>query len=136
MLHRIQKRINNLIRDFSHKVSNLIVELAKKYGVSHIVIGKLQESKNKESKLSSIIDQMLSLLPHGKISKQIENKASEYGIKTILVDESYTSGVDSLEKVAVNKENYTPETRKHRGLFKSILGTINADLNGARNKTY
>ncbi len=133
ILHRIQKRVNNLIRDFSHKVSNLIVELAKKYNVGAIVIGKLQESKNKESKLSSIIDQMLSLLPHGKVSKQIEYKASEYGIKVVLVDESYTSGVDSLKEVAVNKENYTPEARKHRGLFKSIKGSINADVNGARN---
>ncbi|WP_457643566.1 RNA-guided endonuclease InsQ/TnpB family protein [Persephonella sp.] len=133
ILHRIQKRINNLIRDFSHKVSNLIVELAKKYGVSHIVIGKLQESKNRESKLSSIIDQMLSLLPHGRVSKQMEYKAKEYGIKVILVDESYTSGVDSLKGVAVSKENYTPEARKHRGLFKSVLGFINADVNGARN---
>jgi len=133
VLHRIQKRINNLIRDFSHKVSNLIVELAKKYGVSHIVIGKLQESKNKESKLPSIIDQMLRLLPHGRVSKQIGDKANEYGIRTMLVDESYTSGVDSLKEVAVNKENYTPEARKHRGLFKSVLGFINADVNGARN---
>ncbi len=133
ILHRIQKRINNLIRDFGHKVSNLIVELAKRYNVGAIVIGKLQESKNKESKLSSIIDQMLSLLPHGRVSKQIEYKAKEYGIKTILVDESYTSGVDSLKKVAVSKENYTPEARKHRGLFKSVLGFVNADVNGARN---
>ncbi len=133
ILHRIQKKINNLIRDFSHKVSNLIVEVAKKYGVSHIVIGKLQESKNKESKLSSIVDQMLSLLPHGRVSKQIEYKAKEYGIKTILVDESYTSGVDSLINQTVSKENYTPEARKHRGLFKSVLDFINADVNGARN---
>ena len=133
ILHRIQKRINNLIRDFSYKVSNLIVELARRYNVSTIIIGKLQESKNKESKLSSIVDQMLSLLPHGRVSKQIEYKASEYGIKTVLVDESYTSGVDSLKKVAVSKENYTPEARKHRGLFKSVLGFVNADVNGARN---
>ncbi|WP_457641162.1 RNA-guided endonuclease InsQ/TnpB family protein, partial [Persephonella sp.] len=133
ILHRIQKRINNLIRDFSHKVSNLIVELAKKYNVSTIIIGKLQESKNKESKLSSLIDQMLSLLPHGKVSKQIEYKASEYGIKTILINESYTSGVDSLINQTVSKENYTPEARKYRGLFKSVLGFVNADVNGARN---
>jgi len=76
---------------------------------------------------------MLSLLPHGKVSKQIEYKAKEYGIKTILVDESYTSGVDSLKDVAVSKENYTPEARKYRGLFKSAFGFINADVNGARN---
>jgi len=76
---------------------------------------------------------MLSLLPHGRVSKQIEYKVSEYGIRTILVDESYTSGVDSLINQTVSKENYTPEARKHRGLFKSILGLINADVNGARN---
>lgn len=133
ILHRIQKRINNLIRDFSHKVSNLILELAKRYNVSTIVIGKFQESKNKESKLSSIINQMLSLLPHGRVSKQIKYKAEEYGIKTILVNEIYTSGVDSLRNQTVSKENYTPEARKYRGLFKSIKGFINADVNGARN---
>ena len=41
--------------------------------------------------------------------------------------------MDSLKDVAVSKENYTPEARKHRGLFKSILGTINADVNRASN---
>jgi len=133
ILHRIQKRVNNLIRDYAHKVSNLIVEFAKKYEVSHIVIGKLQEIKNKKSKLSNIVNQMLKLLPYGKVSKQIEYKSSEYGIKTVLVNENYTSGVDSLKKVAVNKDNYTPEARKYRGLFKSTLGFINADVNGARN---
>ncbi|SNZ11175.1 transposase, IS605 OrfB family, central region, partial [Persephonella hydrogeniphila] len=92
-----------------------------------------QESKNKESKLSSLIDQMLSLLPHGKVSKQIEYKAEEYGIKVILVDESYTSGVDSLKNQTVSKKNYTPEARKFRGLFKSVKGFVNADVNGARN---
>ena len=76
---------------------------------------------------------MLSLLPHGKVSKQIEYKAKKYGIRTILVDESYTSDVDSLIKQTVSKENYTPEARKYRGLFKSILVVINADVNGARN---
>jgi len=133
ILHKIQKRINNLIRDFSHKVSNLIVELAKKYNVSTIVIGNLQVRKNKKSNLLSITDQMLNLIPHGKITKEIEYKAKEYGIKTVLISESYTSGVDSLKNIAVSKENYTPEARKYRGLFKSILGFINADVNGARN---
>ena len=33
----------------------------------------------------------------------------------------------------VSKENYTPEARKHRGMFKSIIGLVNADVNGARN---
>ncbi|MDQ7055317.1 MAG: hypothetical protein Q9M89_01960 [Persephonella sp.] len=60
-------------------------------------------------------------------------KSNGYGIKTFLVDESYTSGVDSMINHTVSKENYTPEARKHRGLFKSVFGLINADLNGARN---
>lgn len=83
--------------------------------------------------MSVIISYIINLLPHGRVSKQIEYKASEYGINTILVDESYTSGVDSLKDVAVNKENYTPEARKYRGMFKSIFGLINEDVNGARN---
>jgi putative transposase len=41
--------------------------------------------------------------------------------------------VDSLKNQTVSKENYTPEARKYRGLFKSVIGYINADVNGARN---
>ena len=75
---------------------------------------------------------MLRLLPQNIVSKQIEYKAGEYGIKKIFVDEGYALGVDSLKEVAVNKKNYTPKERKNRGLFKSVIGLINVDVNGAR----
>ncbi len=133
ILHRIQKKINNLIRDYTHKVSNLIVSLAKKYNVSKIIIGNIQESKNKESNLPDLVNQMLRLLPHGKVSNAIEYKAKEYRIETILINESYTSGVDSTNDSAISKENYTPDKRIERGLYKSVLGLINADVNGSRN---
>ncbi len=133
ILHRLQKRINNLIRDYTHKVSNLIVTLAKKYDVSKIVIGNIQESKNKESNLPDLVNQMLRLLPHGKVSNAVEYKSKEYGIETVLINEAYTSGVDSTTNSAVSKENYTPDKRIERGLFKSVIGLINADVNGARN---
>lgn len=132
-LHRLQKRINNLIRDYTHKVSNLIITLAKKYDVSKIVIGDIQKVKNKESNLPDLINQMLRLLPYGKVSNALEYKAKEHGIETILINEAYTSGVDSTINSVVSKENYTPDRRIERGLFKSLNGLVNADVNGARN---
>ncbi len=133
ILHRIQKKINNLIRDYTHKVSNSILNLAKRYNVSKIIIGNIQKSKNKESNLPDLVNQMLRLIPHGKVSNAIEYKSKEYGIETVLINEAYTSGVDSINDNAVSKENYTPDKRIERGLFKSVIGLINADVNGARN---
>ena len=138
--HRVEERINKLwikierlLRHYAHTVSNLILELALKCGVEKIYIGDAVKSKNRESNLNSIADQIWSLLPHGKVKEYLEYKAEEYGIEVEYVSEAYTSGVDSTLSCGVNKENYTPEARIERGLFKSSLGHLNADVNAARN---
>ena len=42
-------------------------------------------------------------------------------------------GVDSTLMCGVGKENYTPEGRVKRGLFRTSLGLLNADVNAVRN---
>lgn len=134
-LHRLWKSINNLLRDYAHKVSSLIRDIAMRNGVSTVVIGNVQESKNKESSLPDLVNQMMKLLPHGKVTEYLKYKLEEAGIEVKLVDESYTSVADSCdEEAGVTKESKGNGRRIKRGLFLSpIAGLINADVNGARN---
>ena len=127
-------KVKRLLRHFAHTVSNLILELAIRYGVKKIYIGDAVKNKNEGSKLNSVADQIWSLLPHGKVKEYLEYKAKGYGIEVEYISEVYTSGVDSSIDGAVSKETYTPEARIRRGLFKTkILGLLNADVNACRN---
>ena len=133
-ISRLWLKVKRLLRHFAHTVSNLILELALKYGVKKIYIGDAVKNKNKGSNLNSTVDQMWSLLPHGKVKEYLEYKAKEYGIEVEYISESYTSGVDSSLEGAVSKENYTPEARVKRGLFRTrLFGFLNADVNACRN---
>jgi len=127
-------KVKRLLRHFAHTVSNLILELALKYGVRKIYVGDAVKNKNRESNLNGVADQIWSLLPHGKVKEYLEYKAKEYGIEVEYISEAYTSGVDSSVNGAVSKETYTPEARIKRGLFRTkFLGLLNADVNACRN---
>ena len=63
---------------------------------------------------------------------QIIYKAENVGIKTIITEESYTSGTSFLDNELPIKQNYNKSRRIYRGLFKSNNGKlINADVNGS-----
>ncbi|ADY73497.1 transposase, IS605 OrfB family [Desulfurobacterium thermolithotrophum DSM 11699] len=134
-LHRLWKSVKNLLRDFAHKVSSLIKRLAVLSRVKTVVIGKVQESKNKENDLPDLVNQMFKLLPHGKVTEYLTYKLKEVGIEVRLIDESYTSVADSCDSEAgVTKGSKGNGRRVKRGLFlSSVKGLINADVNGARN---
>ena len=133
-ISRLWLKVKRLLRHFAHTVSNLILELALKYGVKRIYIGDVVKNKNRESNLNSVADQIWSLLPHGKVKEYLKYKAKEFGIEIEYISEAYTSGVDSSQDGAVSKETYTPEARIKRGLFKTkFLGLLNADINACRN---
>ncbi len=126
---KLWRRVKNLLRDFSHKASNLIVELAEKYKVTKIIVGKVYSSKNEENDLPDLVNQMFSLLPHGKVVEHLRYKFSG---EVVEIDERYTSGVDSVKHEYPCEENYEPWRRIKRGLFRSVR-SINADVNAARN---
>jgi len=134
-LHKLWKSVKNLLRDYAHKVSSLITKLAVLNNVKTVVIGKVQESKNKENNLPDLVNQMFKLLPHGKVTEYLTYKLKELGIEVKLVDESYTSVTDSCDREAgITKKSKGNGRRIKRGLFLSpIKGLVNADVNGARN---
>ena len=122
---------NTKMTDYLHKTSRFIADYAKQHSVSIIVIGHNKEWKQ-NSVLSKQVNQHFVQIPFNTLISQIRYKAKEFGIKVILVEESYTSGTSFLDNEMPIKENYNKSRRKHKGIFKSNNGTlINADVNGA-----
>lgn len=134
-LHQLCKRRNNFLRDLAHKASRKLVQLVLAYGVKKVIVGNVASGKNQESKMSSVVNQMFHLLPHGRIVNQLRYKLEPFGIEVEEVDESYTSRADSLDEQARAKEGLTGNGRRRkRGLFVSTSGVaLNADVNACRN---
>ena len=152
LVHRLEEKIFRLWykiakvnEDFAHKVAKYILALALRYNVKEIVIGDGFRNKNKPSGMRDIANQLWHLAPHGKVVEYLKYLCKEYKIKLKVRDERYSSGVDSTEgAVPIKtktrrgirkkiKKEYTPERRISRGLYKSSLGIVNADINAARN---
>ena len=127
-LARLVVKERNYVKDYIHKISRWIVDLAKEKGVSRIVIGDLNKHIAKID-IGDRVNQQLHRILFGKLVKMIEYKAEELGIKVEQIDESYTSQKCSVCG-AVKKSN-----RKYRGLYvcSKCGAVINADVNGARN---
>jgi putative transposase len=152
LVHRLEQKIANLWykiakvnEDFAHRVAKYILALALKYNVKEIVIGDGFRNKNKPSGMRDIANQLWHLAPHGKVVEYLKYLCKEHKIKVKVKDERYSSGVDSAgctvtkTKTKTRKgmrkkiKEYTPERRISRGLYKSSLGIVNADINAARN---
>jgi putative transposase len=150
LVHRLEQKIANLWykiakvnEDFAHKVAKYILALALKYNVKEIIIGDGFRNKNKPSGMKDIANQLWHLAPHGKVVEYLKYLCSEHKIKVKVKDERYSSGVDSTggavpktktrKGIRKNIKEYTPERRISRGLYKSSLGIVNADINAARN---
>jgi putative transposase len=153
LVHRLEEKIFKLWykiakvnEDFAHKVAKYILALALKYNVKEIVIGDGFRNKNKPSGMKDIANQLWHLAPHGKVVEYLKYLCKEHKIKVKIKDERYSSGVDStggaVSKTKTTKtrkgirekiKEYTPERRISRGLYKSSLGIVNADINAARN---
>jgi len=127
-LARLVVKERNYVKDYIHKISRWIVDLAKEKGVSRIVIGDLTKNFT-EIDIGRKNNEKFHRIPFGKLIQMIIYKAEEYGISVMKIDESHTSQKCSVCGV-IKKSN-----RKYRGLYVcSNCGTvINADVNGARN---
>lgn len=112
-----------------HRASKEVIKYAKENKCKVIVIGDIKEIKQNMKRNSSFVQIGLQSL----VAK-IEYKAKLEGIEVKKISEAYTSGVSSLDKEEISKQNYNPRRRIHRGIFVSNKGKkINADINGSLN---
>ena len=112
-----------------HKASRLIIEYALENECDTIVIGDIKNIKQNMKNNKRFVE-----MPIQNLVKKIEYKAKLEGIEVEKITEEYTSGVSSIDKEEINKENYDKSRRIKRGLFKTEEGKIiNADVNGSIN---
>jgi putative transposase len=115
-------------RDYIHKFSKWIVELAVMNCVSKIVIGGMSEGIT-QMDIGRKNNEKLHRFPFGRLFDFIKYKALEQGIEVEKVNEAYTSQTCSCCGLR-RKAN-----RVYRGLYrcKQCKSVINADDNAARN---
>ena len=134
--YRNTKRINKLYeqrrnysKTYMHKASRLIIEYALQNECDTIVIGDIKDIKQNMQGNKRFVQ-----MPIQNLVEKIEYKAKLEGIEVVKITEEYTSGVSSIDKEEIKKENYDKSRRIKRGLFKTEEGKIiNADVNGSIN---
>ena len=130
-LNKLTAKRNRKIKDYMHKASRKIVDMAVSSGVGLIVIGANRGWKQ-EVHMGNITNQNFVSIPYKTLTDMIEYKAKLEGIEVKTVRESYTSGTSYLDGEEPTRTYYDKTRRIERGLFKSNTGIlINADTNAA-----
>lgn len=125
---------NNKIKDYMHKASKKIVEIAEANNVSKIVVGK-NDGWKQNVNIGKKNNQNFVSIPYDTMFIQmLKYKLQMKGSALIEINESYTSKCSSIDLEPICKhESYVGERIK-RGLFKSKNGIlINSDVNGSWN---
>ena len=138
-LERLHRKRFLKIKDFFHKASHHILQLALQEKIGTIVIGHNTHWK-RESNMGKQSNQSFCHIPHTLLIQMIAYKAKHLGIQTVVREESYTSKASFLDgdDTPTYGESETKKSfsgkRIHRGMYRSAKGTlINADVNGAYN---
>lgn len=130
-ISKLSIKKNLKIEDQIHKISRKIANLCIKYNVDEIIIGYNKEWKQ-NTNIGKVNNQKFVQIPYLKLIYMITYKVEEFGIKTTLTEESYTSKVDHLVLEPLKKQEMYKGNRIKRGLFNSSSNRlINADVNGS-----
>lgn len=118
-----QKR-NNIMDNYLHQISRLIVNLLVERGITTLVVGKNTYQKQ-ENQLTNFVQ-----VPVFRLLNYLKYKCKRAGINCIETEESYTSGTSYLDSEQPIKGLYNITRRVSRGVFLTNTGQrINADVN-------
>ncbi len=130
-IEKLTLKRNCKVKDYLHKASRKVIDVAKENGVSQIVIGHNPDWKQAIN-IGKKNNQTFVNIPFKQFIDMITYKAEIESIEVILTEESYTSKIDHLADEKLEKQATYLGKRVKRGLFKSSTGkTINSDLNGS-----
>ena len=128
IINKLQEKRNNTVKDYIHKASRKIIDLAISNKCHTIIIGDFSGVKQNNT-IKSFVQ-----IPQQQLVDKVKYKADLVGIKIVLQEESYTSGCSALDLDIIGKKYYDKKRRVKRGLFVSNKGIkINADINGSIN---
>jgi putative transposase len=93
------------IKDYFHKTSFRILEIALKRKVSKIIIG-MNKGWKEEVELRKKEKQHFKHLPHSMLMNMLRYKAEKFGIEVIIYEESYTSKASfvDMDKMSTYKK--------------------------------
>ena len=132
-LTKKMKKLYNYWRNYSwtyiHKCSSRTIKIALENNCNTIIIGDFKGIKRNKKHMKYFVT-----IPYVTLINQVKYKAKRFGIKVIMINESYTSGCSCIDDHIISKECYNKKRRKKRGNFVTNNGfNINADVNGAYN---
>ena len=131
-MNRIELNRNLFINNFQHRTSKFIIDYCIKNRIGKICVGELNGLKTSIS-TGKRLNQQIVQIPFWIFKQKLKYKCQLYGIEYQEVDECYTSKCDALGLEPICKHEQYFGKRIKRGLFQSIKGLINADVNGALN---
>jgi putative transposase len=139
-LARLDRKRYAKLKDYFHKASYRIIQLALERKISTIVIG-VNKGWKEDVTLRKDDKQNFKTIPHTLLNMMIEYKAVQYGIKVIKQEESYTSQASfvDMDELPVYKKGDKTKVlfsgqRIKRGLYRTKeKGYIHADVNAAGN---
>lgn len=130
-INKLLLKRNNLITNYMHHSSKIIINYCVKNNIGTIIIGHNKGWK-KDCNIGRRNNQNFVSIPFNMLIHQLQYKAEEAGINIILAEESYSSKVDHLAFESMEHHDTYLGKRIKRGLFKSSIGKcLNADVNGA-----
>ena len=128
-MKKLYKYWKNYAWTYIHRCSSRTIKIALKNNCSTIVIGDFKGIKRNKKHMK-----YFATIPYITLIDQIKYKAKRFGIKIVMINESYTSGCSCIDDYEVSKKCYNKKRRKKRGNFVTNNGfNINADVNGAYN---
>ena len=140
-LKRITTKRNHKINNYTHQLSQKLINHLSELGVKNIVYGKNVNFK-KEINLGRVTNQNFVNIPFNQIIERLRYKALLAGINFMTVEESYTSKTSFLDEEKLHnykkdkpKKGYTfLGDRFARSLFRTKKGcVIHADINASFN---
>ena len=128
-MKKLYRYWRNYAWTYIHKCSSKTIKITLENNCNTIVIGDFKGIKRNKKHMKYFVT-----IPYVTLIDQIKYKAKKFGIKVIMINESYTSGCSCIDDYIISKKCYNKKRRKKRGNFVTNNGfNINADVNGAYN---
>lgn len=137
LLDKITTKRNRQMRDAANKAARIVINHCLKHNIGTIVFG-WNKGQKQESNMGKKNNQKFVQIPTGKLKNRISLLCSQYNIRFLETEESYTSKASSLDLDDIPVFGAKPKgwkesgRRVKRGLYRSATGIeFNADINGA-----
>lgn len=135
-LNELWTKYNNVMFNFVHNLSNMIIDYCLDNCMGTIVVG-YNENWKQHVNMGKQNNKLFCHVPHSRIIHTLKQKCKESGIKIIIVEESYTSKCDHLAFEEMKHHDVYLGKRVKRGMFMSSIPyknhkhkMIHGDING------